>query len=100
MFVSRIPAFAGDILAFLPVSAHDTDDAEDIRLSRRLFLARCHQLLPLARLVDRGRAAADSRADERTLLAADQATDAGAGAGAAANDHRGLAPRAVLALCF
>src|SRR5688500_7124130 len=76
---------------------HDTGGAEDIRLLHRPFPLAVSTAagLALRRFVNRRRAAANGRADERALLAADQAADARAGARAAADDHRGLAPRAV-----
>jgi hypothetical protein len=45
-------------------------------------------------LVDRARAAADGRADERALLAADERADAGTRAARAADHDRALLPRA------
>ena len=51
-------------------------------------------LASLRSLVYRGGTAADCRTNQRTLLAADDAADAGATSRRSADDHRGLAPRA------
>ena len=52
------------------------------------------ELPPLDRLDDRRAAAANRGADERALLAAHDGADSRTGAGAAADDERGLLPRA------